>query len=92
MLGRQHCLALASAGANVIVADLDGAVCAAIAAELPTDSLGVVLDVTEPASIAAMMEVIEEQYGRIHILVNNAAINDMFENPEAATEQSKLEN
>ena len=31
-------------------------------------------------------------FGRIHILVNNAAINDMFENPEAAAEQSKLEN
>ena len=92
LLGRQHCLALASAGANVIVADLDGAACAAIAAELSTDSLGVVLDVTEPASIGAMMELVGERYGRIHILVNNAAINDMFENPEAATEQSKLEN
>ncbi len=92
LLGRQHCRALASAGANVIVADLDGAACAAIAAELPTDSLGVVLDVTEPASIAAMMAVVGERYGRIHILVNNAAINDMFENPAAAAEQSKLEN
>lgn len=92
LLGRQHCRALAAAGANVIVADVDGAACAALAAELPTDSLGVVLDVTEPASIAALMERVGARYGRIHILVNNAAINDRFENPTAAAEQSKLEN
>lgn len=92
LLGRQHCQALANAGANVIAADLDGAVCAAIAAELPTDSLGVALDVTEPASIGAMLERVGERYGRIHILVNNAAINDMFETPSAAAEQSRLEN
>ena len=29
---------------------------------------------------------------QIDILVNNAAINDMFENPQAAAEQSKFEN
>lgn len=74
------------------MADLDRAACAAIAAELPTDSLGGVLDVTDLASIAALMEVVGVRYGRIHILVNNAAINDRFENPAAAAEQSKLEN
>ncbi|MCZ6818978.1 MAG: SDR family oxidoreductase, partial [Calditrichaeota bacterium] len=32
------------------------------------------------------------RFDRIDILVNNAAINDMFENPQAALEQSKFEN
>jgi len=31
-------------------------------------------------------------YQKIDILINNAAINDMFEDPKAATEQSKFEN
>ena len=33
-----------------------------------------------------------KEFGKIDILVNNAAINDMFENPQAATEQSMFEN
>jgi NAD(P)-dependent dehydrogenase (short-subunit alcohol dehydrogenase family) len=31
-------------------------------------------------------------YQKIDILINNAAINDMFEDPKVATEQSKFEN
>ena len=35
LIGRQHCAALAAAGANVVVADLNFAACAAVAADLP---------------------------------------------------------
>ena len=31
-------------------------------------------------------------FGKIDILINNAAVNDMFENPQTAVEQSKFEN
>jgi len=37
LLGAHHCRALAAAGAHVIVADLDGAACAARAAILTRD-------------------------------------------------------
>jgi NAD(P)-dependent dehydrogenase (short-subunit alcohol dehydrogenase family) len=50
------------------------------------------LDVTDKSSIEIARDLILEKFGRIDVLVNNAAINDMFENPQAATEQSKFEN
>jgi NAD(P)-dependent dehydrogenase (short-subunit alcohol dehydrogenase family) len=92
LLGQQHCLALANAGANVIAADLDEAACRAITQSLPTDSTGFYLDVTSPETIQEALALAVAKYGRIHILVNNAAINDKFEDPAAAAEQSRLEN
>lgn len=92
LLGRQHCLALAEAGANVIVADLDEAACAAFAAGLPAPSLGCALNVTDPASISALRDATLARFGHLDVLVNNAAVNDMFESPTLAAEQSRFEN
>ncbi len=92
LIGKNHCDALAEAGANVIAADINGEECEKFAATLKTDSSGFGLDVTDPGSIKKMRDFILEKYGSIDILVNNAAINDMFENPKAAAEQSKFEN
>lgn len=92
LIGRKHCEALAAFGANVIVADLDAAASAAFAAALPTASLGLALDVTNPSSISAAREEALARFGHIDVLVNNAAINDMFENPAMAAEQSRFEN
>ncbi|MBC7936585.1 MAG: SDR family oxidoreductase [Rhizobacter sp.] len=91
LLGRQHCLALAEAGANVVLADLDENKCALIASSLGTRHLGVGIDVTNHGSIKTAKEKILERYGRIDVLVNNAAINDMFENPLLAGTQSMFE-
>lgn len=92
LIGRHHCEALAEAGANVIVADLDAVACEALAAKLPTPSLGVGLDVTDPFSIRALRDRALEAYGHLDVLVNNAAINDRFESPSMAAEQSRFEN
>ena len=43
-------------------------------------------------SVVNLKEKILNEFDRIDVLVNNAAINDMFENPQAAAEQSKFEN
>lgn len=91
LIGRHHCRALAGAGANVVAADLDAEACAAFAATLPTPSLGVSLDVTSTTSLAAARDRILETFGHIDVLVNNAAINDMFESPTLAAEQSRFE-
>ncbi len=91
LLGRQHCLALAEAGAHVVVADLNGRFAADFAATLPTPAIGVALDVTDPSSVRAMQQAACAAFGRVDVLVNNAAINDMFESPALAAAQSRFE-
>ncbi len=92
LIGRKHCIALNGAGANVIVADLDKAGCIDFAENHLHDSMGHYLDVCKKETIERLSADVIERFGRIDILVNNAAINDMFEDPKAAAEQSKFEN
>ncbi len=92
LLGKKHCEALAEAGAHVVVADVDGKLAFEFAQSLGSNHLGIGLDVTNEASIRSAKQEVVKKYGRIDVLVNNAAINDMFENPIAALEQSKFEN
>lgn len=92
LLGKHHCHALSEAGANVVVADLDEEKCINFAKKLQTDSIGVGVDITKPESIKRLKEIAVDKFDSIDVLVNNAAINDMFENPQAAAEQSMFEN
>ena len=93
LIGRQHCAALAAAGAHVVVADIDQQAAEKVAASLPGGPhLPLVVDVTQPDSLAAARDQIIKQFGHIDVLVNNAAINDMFENPALAADLSKFEN
>jgi NAD(P)-dependent dehydrogenase (short-subunit alcohol dehydrogenase family) len=86
LLGRHHCRALARAGAHVVVADLNGPGCERAAQEL-TCELGVValgygLDVTSRDSVLALRYVLRRSWGRVDVLVNNAAVNEKVEAPE----------
>ncbi|WKZ68902.1 MAG: SDR family oxidoreductase [Melioribacteraceae bacterium] len=92
LIGKEHCIALSEAGANVIVADIDDKKCEEFAKTLKSESIGIGIDVTNKDSLISARDKILEKFGHIDILVNNAAINDMFENPKAASEQSKFEN
>ncbi len=92
LIGKEHCKALSEAGANVVVADIDEVKCSEFAKTLSPQSFGASLDVTKPETIKNLRDKILKKFGHINILVNNAAINDMFENPKAASEQSKFEN
>ncbi|HTY60415.1 MAG TPA: SDR family oxidoreductase [Bacteroidota bacterium] len=95
LLGREHCAALAEAGARVVAADLDGGACAdfaaACAADHGTESMGAALDVTSEDSVSRARDAVLRQFGSIDVLVNNAAINDRFEDPASAAEQSRFE-
>jgi NAD(P)-dependent dehydrogenase (short-subunit alcohol dehydrogenase family) len=92
LLGKHHCFALAEAGAKVIAADIDLVAAQNLARLLGDGHMGVGIDVASDLSVMEAKEEILERYGKIDILVNNAAINDMFENPNAALELSKFEN
>ena len=82
LLGREHCAALARAGARVVCADLDGEACRALAETLMQGNrraaLGVALDITEPDSVEALGERTLGAFGSVDVLVNNAAIDDKY--------------
>jgi 3-oxoacyl-[acyl-carrier protein] reductase len=77
-IGRAYCLGFGGAGARVVVADIDEPASVKVAKEVNTQmdaqSLAVKVDVANEASTQLMVKTILEQFGRIDILVNNAAI------------------
>jgi len=91
LLGREHCRALADAGARVVLTDVDGAACARVAPEFGKEALGIGADITSEGSVKALRDQVLAAAGRIDVLVNNAAINDKFEDPAKAAEQSRFE-
>jgi len=92
LIGRKHCEALAAAGANVIVADIAIAQTQQFAAELGDNHLGLGVDVTSKESLIDALNAVLDKYDSVDVLVNNAAINDKFENPAMAKELSAFEN
>jgi NAD(P)-dependent dehydrogenase (short-subunit alcohol dehydrogenase family) len=92
LLGKEHCIALADAGAHVVACDIDDTKLKSFVKELKIESVAVAMDVTSKESVESVRDYVLNKFGGIDILVNNAAINDMFESPKAATEQSKFEN
>lgn len=88
LLGREHCAALASAGARVVATDLNADALEAQAARLRAaggEALGIAADITSPADVAALCDAVEKRFGPADVLVNNAAIDDKF-GPDAARE------
>ena len=75
-LGRQHALALAEAGASVALCDLLADEGQATAAEVSAAGPGALfsrVDVTVPEQIDAFIAEVLARFGRIDVLVNNAA-------------------
>lgn len=92
LLGKKHCEALAQAGASVVVADVNEVDAIAVAKTLGTQHIGIGIDVTDELSLKEARRTVLEHFGSMDVLVNNAAINDMFESPQLAAEQSMFEN
>jgi NAD(P)-dependent dehydrogenase (short-subunit alcohol dehydrogenase family) len=92
LIGQKHCEALDMAGANVVVADINKEACKDFAKELGKKHVGIEIDVTDSESLEHAKRKILKKYETIDILVNNAAINDMFENPAMAAHLSAFEN
>jgi 2-deoxy-D-gluconate 3-dehydrogenase len=85
LLGKEFCRTLAEAGAAVAVVDLNAEKSSSVAAELSTagyKALAITTDITNPASVNAMVEKIVAHFGRVDILVNSAALDPKFD-PQA---------
>jgi NAD(P)-dependent dehydrogenase (short-subunit alcohol dehydrogenase family) len=76
-IGRELARQFAAAGAIPVIADLNLGRAEAVVAEVEKTggkALAVAVDVGEKASVDAMAQRVTDQFGRIDVLVNNAAI------------------
>jgi 3-oxoacyl-[acyl-carrier protein] reductase len=78
-IGQATALKFATEGARVVVCDLDRKAVDEVVAEIVAaggQAVGFTVNVTDKASIAAMVKGVTDKYGRIDVLVNNAGIVD----------------
>jgi 3-oxoacyl-[acyl-carrier protein] reductase len=76
-IGKAYALRLAAEGAKVVIAELDEKAARAVADELRaagSEALAIRTDVSDPDSVQKMAAATVERFGRIDVLVNNAAI------------------
>ena len=96
MLGYHHGTILAAAGANVILLDLARTSPWIRAEQLQvahgTECLGLAADITSEESLLKVRDAILDKFGRIDILINNAANNPKVEADPQGKQWSRLEN
>jgi NAD(P)-dependent dehydrogenase (short-subunit alcohol dehydrogenase family) len=94
LLGYYHGAILAAAGANVVLLDLEKANpesrARQISREYGAEAMGVHCDIASEASLESTRDKILSRFGRIDILINNAANNPKVEGN--TTSWSRLEN
>jgi NAD(P)-dependent dehydrogenase (short-subunit alcohol dehydrogenase family) len=87
LLGREYAGVLAEAGAHVVVADIDGGAARKLAVEVTElsgiEARGVETDVSSKLSVDTMVEQTLAEFGRVDILINNAALDPKFDRGHA---------
>jgi NAD(P)-dependent dehydrogenase (short-subunit alcohol dehydrogenase family) len=96
LLGYKHGEILAAAGAHVVLLDLRVANPQLRAEQLTAahgpECLGLAVDITSEASLLEARDAIIAKFGRIDILINNAANNPKVEDQKPGQPWSRLEN
>ncbi|ABF41847.1 short-chain dehydrogenase/reductase SDR [Candidatus Koribacter versatilis Ellin345] len=95
LLGFQHASAIASAGGTPVLVDIDAARAEAKAAEIGQQfgvpAAGFACDITQPEKVSQLLDTVLARFGRVDILINNAANNPRVE-ASAEVNFSRLEN
>jgi NAD(P)-dependent dehydrogenase (short-subunit alcohol dehydrogenase family) len=73
-IGKAYCLGFANAGARVVIADIDKPGAEAAAKEIGAQALALQVDVSNEDATKKMAAQTLERFGRVDILINNAAI------------------
>jgi 3-oxoacyl-[acyl-carrier protein] reductase len=92
-IGRAVAERLAREGATVIVCARDGGAAEAAAVEiaaLGSPAVGMSGDVGDEDSVARLFRMVEERFGLLHILVNNAGISPKIQGHKGSIEQVPL--
>jgi NAD(P)-dependent dehydrogenase (short-subunit alcohol dehydrogenase family) len=96
LMGGHHASILAAAGANVVLLDLERTEPWSRAEEVQKaygqECAGLAADVTSEHSLLEVNEEILKRFGRIDILINNAANNPKVEGDSTGRQWSRLEN
>jgi NAD(P)-dependent dehydrogenase (short-subunit alcohol dehydrogenase family) len=90
LLGREHAAALLEVGARVAMLDVDAGTAADAAAELGPGAAAIAVDITSPADVDRSLADVLERFGRVDVLINNAARNPKVEEG-GDSELSRLE-
>lgn len=80
LLGTEHSLCLAEAGAVVIIVDLEQKACSALSDRIASQgggtAVGFAADITDRSQLLCLRDKVLNRFGHIDILINNAAIDD----------------
>lgn len=93
-IGRAYAARLGEEGANVVVADLDGEAADVVVRELSETGIAAIAvptDVSEEGSVQAMSVAALERFGRIDVVVNNAAMFSVVPMSRAGFESIETE-
>jgi NAD(P)-dependent dehydrogenase (short-subunit alcohol dehydrogenase family) len=94
-LAAKHAQAVAEVGGTPVLADIAGAEAEQraeqISAQYGVPALGVEVDITRPADVRHMLETVLSRFGRVDILINNAA-NDPKMDGDGGVAWSRVEN
>lgn len=78
LIGSALVRALLDAGGRVVVTDLDHGACIDRAHGLGHEALGCGADITRRETLVSLLAAVLDRFGRIDVLINNAAIDDRF--------------
>jgi NAD(P)-dependent dehydrogenase (short-subunit alcohol dehydrogenase family) len=95
MLGEQHGCAVASCGAIPVILDLSEeratATAENIAKKYGVGSIGYSVDITSEQAVKTCAEEVKKRFGKIDVLINNAANNPKVDNSGKVEKSSRLE-
>ena len=89
-IGREIARGYAEAGADLVLADIDGASASAVADELAgrgVEALALEVDVSDSAAVDRMVEQAVARFGRLDVAVNNAGVCELADVCDTTDEQ-----
>ena len=95
LLGKEYARALLNAGAKVVVADIRAEAAKSAVKELVAavggDAISCAVDISRKTEVERMVQTVVKKWGRIDILINNAAIDPKFDSTVAGEQRNAFE-